>query len=106
MKKLLFTTLAICALASTPALADHHEGGKMKEKMGMKHDKMFDKHDSNADGVVTKEEFMAHVEEKFNKMDADGNGEITKDESREYYKAKHEEWKEKKGKMKEEKAAE
>jgi len=113
MKKLLLGSVAVLAMASVPALADHHENGDMKgkkhEKRAEMHKRMFEKHDANGDGKVTKEEFMAKVEERFNKMDADGNGEVTMEESRAYYKAKHKKMKDKREKMKdmkEEKAAE
>ena len=111
MKKLLLASIAVLAVASMPAMADHHGEGKMKGmdghmKMGKMHEKMFGKHDANGDGVVTKEEFMTTAEERFKAMDADGNGEVTMDESKAYYKAKHEGMKEKMDKMKEEKAAE
>ncbi len=76
MKKLLAFTAVALAVSFSPALADHHgEGGQHKGKM-------FEKHDTNGDGVVSKEEFMNHVEEKFNKMDADGSGDISKDEAK------------------------
>lgn len=87
MKKLL--ALGACALAfsATPALAEtgDHKG------------KMFEKHDTNGDGVISKEEFLSHAEEKFGKMDADGNGEITKAEGE----AAKEKWREKMKKHKE-----
>ncbi|MDH5723355.1 MAG: EF-hand domain-containing protein [Alphaproteobacteria bacterium] len=107
MKKLLLGTVAVFAMASVPAFADHHgDGAGMKGKM---HEKMFEKHDANGDGKVTKEEFIAKAEERFNSMDTDGNGEVTMEESKAYYKAKHEAMKDKMEKMqemKEEKAAE
>lgn len=80
-------------LQATPVLADNHSsrGGGM-----------FDKHDSNGDGVITKAEFLESAEERFAKMDANGDGEITKEEGkdarssmREKMKEKRSEWKEK-----------
>lgn len=85
MKKLVTLTSVLTAFALSPALAqaDHHggpHGGKM-----------FEKHDLNGDGVISKDEFLKHAEEKFTKMDADGDGSVTKEES----KAAMEAWREK-----------
>lgn len=84
MRKIL--ALGVCALAfsATPALADHHKGGDHKGKM-------FEKHDTNGDGVISKDEFLKGAEERFSKMDTDGNGEVTKEEA----KAAHEKMREK-----------
>lgn len=73
MKKLLTLSMFILAVSVTGALADEHQGGKAK---------MFEKHDTNGDGVISKSEFLAQVEERFAKMDQDGNGEISKDEAK------------------------
>lgn len=75
MKKLMaFTALAL-AVSTAPALAEQHgEGG---HKGGM-----FEKHDTDGDGVISKDEFLSHAEERFSTMDADGNGEVSKDESK------------------------
>lgn len=81
MKKLLALTAVALAVSMTPALADHH-GSKGK---------MFEKQDTNGDGVISKSEFLSHAEERFSKIDTDGNGEISKDEA----KAKHTAMKEK-----------
>ena len=73
MKKLLAFTAVALAMSMTPALADNHsdKGGKGK---------MFEKHDTNGDGVISKDEFMSHIEERFNALDTDGNGEISEEE--------------------------
>lgn len=75
MKKLLAFTAVALAMSMTPALADNHsdKGGKGK---------MFEKHDTNGDGVISKDEFMSHAEERFGGIDADGNGEISQDEAK------------------------
>ncbi len=93
MRKLL--ALGVCALAfsATPALADHHEGGDRKGKM-------FEKHDTDGNGVISKDEFLKGAEERFSKMDADGNGEVTKEEA----KAAHEKMREKMKEYKEKRA--
>ncbi len=48
---------------------------------GHKGGKMFDRHDTNGDGVVTKAEFLESAEAMFTKLDLDGNGEVTKEEA-------------------------
>ena len=88
MKKTHLIYSAVIALmigGIVPAMADGHGGGKGKHKNAM-----FEKLDTDKDGLVTKAEFMAHAEAKFAKMDADGNGSFTKEEA----KAKHMEKKE------------
>ena len=59
MKKILAMTALALVFASPQAFADKHEhkGGKM-----------FEKHDTNSDGVISKTEFMDHAAEKFSKM--------------------------------------
>lgn len=59
---------------SGAVIANHHKGAG----------KLFEKHDTNGDGVISKAEFLTHAEERFTKMDADGNGEVTKDEAKAY----------------------
>ncbi len=82
------------ALAGTFAYAGHHEGGDGHGKHGdMKkgehgkrhHHKMeFSDLDSDGNGSVSLDEFLAHhriwIEKKFAKIDADGNGGITEAE--------------------------
>ncbi len=41
---------------------------------------LFERGDTNNDGVVTKEEFLAQSEESFKALDTDGDGKITKAE--------------------------
>lgn len=83
MKKFLMLGVAALTMAAAaPAMAEHHEGAK--------HD-MFAKHDTNSDGMISQEEFMATAQEKFAKMDADKNGSISKEEAD----AMKEKWKEK-----------
>ncbi|MGN7439201.1 MAG: hypothetical protein ACTHOO_11230 [Alcanivorax sp.] len=91
MKKLLMlSALALAVSVPTAAEAGPH-GGK-------KGHKMFEKHDLNGDGVVTKSEFLEGAEKMFSKMDLDGNGEITKEEAEEARAKMKEKWKEHKGK--------
>ena len=99
MKKLL--ALGACALAftATPALAGHHEGCK---KGGM-----FEKHDTDGDGFVSKDEFLKHSEDKFSRIDENGDGKISKEEgmaAHEKMRKKMKEHKEKRKEMMENKA--
>lgn len=100
MKKILAMTVLALAISSPAAFADDH-GGKDGKRGG----KMFEKHDTNGDGVISKDEFMNHASEKFSKMDADGNGEVTKDEGKAAWEARREKMKEHRAKMKEKKDA-
>lgn len=93
MKKLFYTAALMGAMAMpfSAALADHHKGdykGKMMEKV-----------DTNGDGMISKEEFMARHEEQFAKMDADGDGNLTKDEMHSAREKMMDKWKDKKKKM-------
>ncbi len=72
------------------AMADHHGGKKM--------DRMFEKHDTDQDGVISKEEFLAHAEKRFIDMDEDGNNEISKEEAKAHKEKMKEKWKDKKKK--------
>lgn len=79
---LMLSVAALTMLAAAPAMAADHDG---------KHRDMFAKHDTNGDGMISKEEFLATAEKKFADMDTDGDGSISKAESD----AKKAEWKEK-----------
>lgn len=91
MKKiLLYTAVASIAFGSaTMALAEsdkkhgHHKG------------KMFEKMDTDSDGIVTKDEFMKKSEEHFAKMDTNGDGKVTKEEAKNQHEAMRAKWKEK-----------
>ena len=98
-KALMFSVLAVLFLGgATFASAHCGDCGKKADcpRKSAKMDKMFEKKDSNSDGVVSKAEFMAHVEKKFAKMDADSNGSLTKEEVKKYWAAKKEKHREKK----------
>ena len=101
MKKLLAMTALALAISSPTAFAEDH-GGKHGKHGG----KMFEKHDTNSDGVISKDEFLSHAEEKFSEMDADGNGEVTQEEGKAAWEARKEKMKERRAKMKEKKDAE
>lgn len=89
MKSSLPLAAVILALGfSTPALAeDGHKGDHHKGKM-------FEKHDTNGDGVVSKAEFLAVHTEKFDEIDADNSGDITKDEADAHFEVMKEKMKE------------
>jgi len=63
--------------AKSYTLAEHHGGGHGMKKM-----------DTNADGEVSKEEFMTHKEMKFMMKDKNGDGKLTDDEMK-HKKCKH-----------------
>lgn len=44
--------------------------------------KMFEKMDTNADGVIDRAEFMASAEARFTKMDLNGDGSVSPDEAK------------------------
>ncbi len=86
----LFAGFMAVALVSAPVVFADGHGDKGKGG------KMFEKHDTNGDGVISKSEFLAHAEERFAKMDVDGNGEISKEEAKAHRKDKMKKWKERK----------
>lgn len=75
------------SLLGVPALADGHgnhgnHGNNSGEgQKGSKGDR-FARADSNGDGVISRDEFMALAGQRFSKMDADGNGSLSADEMR------------------------
>ncbi len=73
MRKLLM--LSALAFVFTVPVAQANQGG------GNKGGKMFERHDINGDGVITKSEFLESAEKMFAKLDLDGNGEVTKEEA-------------------------
>lgn len=94
MKKILMLGAAALMFQAVPALAEggpgdgHHKG------------KMFEKQDTNGDGVITEDEFLAKAKERFAMMDADSDGKITMEEGKaahEKMREKMKEWKDKKG---------
>lgn len=96
MKKLFLAAVALGALsiASTDVMAHNHDDKGYKGKM-------MEKVDTDGDGAISKEEFMAKHEEKFTKMDTDADGLISKEEHKAAKMERKEKMKEKMGKMKE-----
>lgn len=74
---------ALCVLASVPALAADTNGGGMN---GRHRGEFFKMMDTNGDGVISKDEYMAAAEARFKKLDANGDGKLTKKEMMEAYK--------------------
>lgn len=95
MKKLMMLSAAILAMQAIPALA---ADGAPKEHRGAK---MFEKQDTNGDGIVTEEEFLARAKEHFTLMDGNKDGKITKEEAEAAHAKMREKFKEHREKMKE-----
>ncbi len=91
MKKILAFTVLGLVLTAPAAFADHH-GDDRSGKGGM-----FERHDTNKDGKVSKEEFMNSHEEKFKKMDADSDGYVSKEEAMKVREEMKEKWQERRG---------
>lgn len=104
MKKLLMLTAAVFALQALPALAE--DGAKDGHKRG----DFFEKVDTNKDGQISKDEFMAadkdRAENKFKEMDANGDGNVTKEEGKAHHEAKKAEWEKRKAEHQAKKDAE
>lgn len=111
MKKTIFTlTAGAMALASSAAFAGHHEGKKMSKeekmaKMEAKLEEKFAKIDTNGDGSVSADEYMAYKTAEAQASwaewtEGDADGVVTLEEAKAMQKAK---WAEKKAKMKDKK---
>ena len=70
------SSLAIAASDTTTPPAQ----GQMKAQMQQKMQQHLKETDTNGDGNISKEEFMASCEKRFAKMDANGDGQITPEE--------------------------
>jgi hypothetical protein len=70
------SALSLAADESTPMTGQMPMAGQMQQKM-QQHIK---EADTNGDGNISKQEFMAGCEKRFQKMDANGDGQITKEE--------------------------
>lgn len=90
-------TSAFMMFQSLPVLADDHMGGHDgKPKMDREI-----KGDTNGDGMISKDEFMAKAEERFATMDANGDGKIEREEAKAAHEKKRSKMKEKRAEMKE-----
>lgn len=78
-KTLIYGVAALSLVVSVAAFADddheHPEKGHH----------MFKRLDENNDGVVTRSEFVAHMEKRFDRMDANSDGKVTEEEAREHH---------------------
>jgi len=81
-------TAAVFMVQAAPVLAENH-GGK-NHKM----EEVFQETDTNADGQISRDEYLSHVQkrasEKFASKDSNGDGMLTMDESKSYYQSKKE----------------
>ena len=87
-KLLTLAALAGLMMTTAPVLAEHHSGKGDKGKK-------FEMADTNGDGQVSMDEFLAKAKEKFAKKDANGDGFISKEEAKQAREAKREMRKEK-----------
>ncbi len=95
MKKILLLTAMGFIFQATPVLAEHHEGGDHKRGGKDRGAEMFKKSDTNADGMISQEEFLSKAKEKFSEKDINGDGNISQDEAKTAHEAKREKMKEK-----------
>ncbi|NCT40556.1 MAG: hypothetical protein GW778_02705 [Alphaproteobacteria bacterium] len=91
MKKILMLSVFAMAFGAMPALADHHGD---KGDRGDRGAKMFEKHDTNGDGAISKDEFISHATDRFSEMDTDGDNKITKEEAKAAHEKRRAEMKE------------
>jgi len=86
LSKFIFCIAIALAFVSSPAIAEK-DGDK---EYGKHHGKMMGEMDTNDDGAVSKDEFLAHAEKKFAHKDKDGNGKIEKHEMKEAHQERKE----------------
>lgn len=93
MKTLMITAaLASMALGASFARAEDMPapppGGGHHPRMEM----MWEKIDTDKDGVITQTEHDAFTAARFKEMDANGDGKVTKEEMQAHHRAKMEKW--------------
>ena len=92
MKKILVLSAAILALQAMPVLAE--EGGpKPDGNHGKGMDRMFEMQDTNKDGAVSEDEYLAFGKARFAETDANKDGKITKEEIKAHRDAMREKYK-------------
>jgi len=73
LKPLLLSSLSLLILGGCSLLKPNYSDEQM-------HSYLFDKFDSDEDGLITKAEYMDFIDERFAKMDTDRDGTITKED--------------------------
>ncbi|MEM6812093.1 MAG: EF-hand domain-containing protein [Pseudomonadota bacterium] len=98
MKKILMLTAAGFMIQAAPVLAEDHGDHKAHGKKD-KMQAVFQETDTNGDGMISRDEYLSHVQkkasEKFAEKDTDGDGNITMEESKSHYQERRGEMKEK-----------
>lgn len=102
MKKILLFTAAALALTVPAAFAADDTAAPAKKEGPGKHRPRLEMLDTNKDGKISKDEFLAPHISHFAKLDTNGDGFATKEE----IEARRAEWQEKKKEKMEQKAAE
>lgn len=70
--------------AASAAVAGHGpQGHGDRDGKGPKHEHIMEKLDTDSDGFISKDEFMAVHEKRFGEMDGDGDGKLTAEEMKE-----------------------
>lgn len=92
VKKLLVLSAAVLVFQALPAMAEDGHG------KGDRGAKMFEKLDTDKDGVISEAEFLTKSKERFAEMDADKNGSVTPEEAKAAHEKMREKWKEHKAK--------
>jgi hypothetical protein len=80
---------AISLGSITTSFAEGVEGKGCSSHKG----KMFERTDTNDDGVISYEEFSAKAKRRFKKMDANSDGKVTKEEAKNHHTAMREKYK-------------
>jgi len=88
----IFTAIALVAFFFGSISTSFAEGGTGKSCSHHK-GKMFEKMDTNADGVISLEEHSAKAERRFKKMDTNSDGKVTKEEAKNHHAAMREKYK-------------
>jgi Ca2+-binding EF-hand superfamily protein len=95
-KTVLFST---ALLATSVALASHHESNAGGDKKGHHRGKMaamiMKKMDTDGDQKISQEEFAVFHNERFSRMDADSDGFVTTEEARTHHEKMREKWRQK-----------
>jgi len=87
-----FTITAFVAISFGSIDSSYAEGNENKV-CGSHKENMFEKMDTDGDGVISPEEHSAKAERRFKKMDADGDGKVTREEIKSHHAAMKEKYK-------------